>query len=489
MRYILGIDQSTQGTKAVLFDEMGRVAAEGRRKHRQIITAEGYIEHDPAEIMTQTAAAVRDALESGGIAPGSVLAIGLCDQRETVVTWDRRTGKPLTNAVVWQCGRAQALCRAIAEPDAAYVRQTTGLPLSPYFSAAKMAWLLRRCPAVQEAARQGTLCLGTVDTWLLFCLTEGRTFATDVSNASRTQLMDLLHTRWDPRLLALFGIPPEALPEIRCSGDLFGTTTLGGLFPQDVPIRAVMGDSHAALYGAGCGREGMAKATYGTGSSVMLFTGRQPVVSRHGLAATVAWGRNGQTYYGLEGNINYAGAVIEWLIHRAGLLTSADEAEALALQAAPADRTVFVPAFTGLGAPHWAPEMRAAIVGMGSTTGRAEIVRAAVDSIAYQVTDVLRAMAEDVGQPVAQLFCDGGAVRNRYLMQRQSELLRSVIRVAENQDGSCAGAAKMAGEAAGLYGGDTVFGAWQREYRPQQSAAWAEAEYGRWQSAVKQIKG
>ena len=304
MRYILGIDQSTQGTKAVLFDEMGRVAAEGRRKHRQIITAEGYIEHDPAEIMTQTAAAVRDALESGGIAPGSVLAIGLCDQRETVVTWDRRTRKPLTNAVVWQCGRAQALCRAIAEPDAAYVRQTTGLPLSPYFSAAKMAWLLRRCPAVQEAARQGTLCLGTVDTWLLFCLTEGRTFATDVSNASRTQLMDLLHTRWDQQLLALFGIPPEALPEIRCSDDLFGTTTLGGLFPQDVPIRAVMGDSHAALYGAGCGREGMAKATYGTGSSVMLFTGRQPVVSRHGLAATVAWGRNGQTYYGLEGNIN-----------------------------------------------------------------------------------------------------------------------------------------------------------------------------------------
>ena len=221
----------------------------------------------------------------------------------------------------------------------------------------------------------------------------------------------------------------------------------------------------------------------------MLFTGRQPVVSRHGLAATVAWGRNGQTYYGLEGNINYAGAVIEWLIHRAGLLTSADEAETLALQAAPADSTVFVPAFTGLGAPHWAPEMRAAIVGMGSTTGRAEIVRAAVDSIAYQVTDVLRAMAEDVGQPVAQLFCDGGAVRNRYLMQRQSELLRSVIRVAENQDGSCAGAAKMAGEAAGLYGGDTVFGAWQREYRPQQSAAWAEAEYDRWQSAVKQIKG
>ena len=355
MRYILGIDQSTQGTKAALFDETGRVAAEGRRKHRQIITAEGYIEHDPAEIMTQTAAAVRDALESGGIAPGSVLAIGLCDQRETVVTWDRRTGKPLTNAVVWQCGRAQALCRAIAEPDAAYVRQTTGLPLSPYFSAAKMAWLLRRCPAVQEAARQGTLCLGTVDTWLLFCLTEGRTFATDVSNASRTQLMDLLHTRWDPQLLALFGIPPEALPEIRCSDDLFGTTTLGGLFPQDVPIRAVMGDSHAALYGAGCSREGMAKATYGTGSSVMLFTGRQPVVSRHGLAATVAWGRNGQTYYGLEGNINYAGAVIEWLIHRAGLLTSADEAEALALQAAPADSTVFVPAFTGLGAPHLAP--------------------------------------------------------------------------------------------------------------------------------------
>ena len=375
MRYILGIDQSTQGTKAALFDETGRVAAEGRRKHRQIITAEGYIEHDPAEIMTQAAAAVRDALESGGIAPGNVLAIGLCDQRETVAAWDRRTGKPLTNAVVWQCGRAQALCRAIAEPDAAYVRQTTGLPLSPYFSAAKMAWLLRRCPAVQEAAQRGTLCLGTVDTWLLFCLTEGRTFATDVSNASRTQLMDLLHTR------------------------------------------AVMGDSHAALYGAGCGREGMAKATYGTGSSVMLFTGRQPVVSRHGLAATVAWGRNGQTYYGLEGNINYAGAVIEWLIHRAGLLTSADEAEALALQAAPADRTVFVPAFTGLGAPHWAPEMRAAIVGMGSTTGRAEIVRAAVDSIAYQVTDVLRAMAEDVGQPAAQLFCDGGAVRNSYLMQ------------------------------------------------------------------------
>ena len=488
MRFILGIDQSTQGTKAALFDENGRVAAEGRRRHRQIITPAGCIEHDPEEIAAQTVAAAKDAMAQAGVQPEHIAAIGLCNQRETVVAWDRETGKPLMNAIVWQCGRAQAICREFSH-EAEHIRRVTGLPLSPYFSAAKLAWMQRHCPAVQDSARRGTLCMGTMDAWLLFRLTEGRVFATDVSNASRTQLMDLAGVRWDEGLCALFGIPADALPEIRCSDSLFGTTAMEGLFPDGVPIHAVLGDSHAALYGAGCTRVGMAKATYGTGSSVMAYTGRHPVYSRHGLAATVAWGKAGEVTYGIEGNVNFAGATIEWLIHQAKLIHSAGEAETLARQADPEDSAVFVPAFTGLGAPHWAPDVRAAILGMGSATGKAEIVKAAVDSIAYQVTDVLSAMEEDLGQPFTELFCDGGAVQNGYLMQRQSELLRAVVRVAEHGDGSCAGAARMAGEALGLYGGKTEFGACAREYRPCREAAWAEREYDRWKAAVRQIKG
>ncbi len=488
MRFILGIDQSTQGTKVALFDEVGRIVAEGRRRHQQIITPAGYIEHDSEEIVAQTIAAVGDAMRQSGVQPEHVVAIGLCNQRETVVSWDRETGKPLMNAIVWQCGRAQEICQEFPR-EAEHIRRVTGLPLSPYFSAAKMAWMLRNCPAVQESARRGTLCMGTIDAWLLFRLTAGRVFATDASNASRTQLMDLARVRWDEKLCALFGIPVGALPEIRCSDSLFGATTMEGLFPAGVSIHAVLGDSHAALYGAGCNKVGMAKATYGTGSSVMAYTGNHPVYSHHGLATTVVWGKAGKVAYGIEGNINFAGATIEWLIHQAEIIRSAKEAEILAQQANPEDGTIFIPAFTGLGAPHWVPDVRAAILGMGSATGKAEIVKAAVDSIAYQVTDVLSAMEEDLEQPVTELFCDGGAVQNGYLMQRQSELLRAVVRVAENGDGSCAGAAKMAGEALGLYGGKTMFGACAQEYRPHHEVVWARKEYDRWKTAVRKIKG
>ena len=479
MKYLLGIDQSTQGTKALLFDEQGRLAARADRPHRQYVDERGWVEHDPEEIFSCTLGAVRDVLETLGIAPSQVAAAGISNQRETAMIWSRRTGKPVYNAVVWQCPRGEAICRRL-EGDAQRIQERTGLRLSPYFSAAKLAWILENVPGVRE--QKDELCCGTMDSWLLYKLTGS--FKTDYSNAARTQLFDIHRLRWDPELCALFGVPLASLAEVCGSDSLFGTSDFGGIFPSPIPIHAVLGDSNGALFGQGCLTPGKAKATYGTGSSVMLHVGSAPVRSPD-LSSSIAWGRGGRVEYVLEGNINYTGSVIGWLKNEVGLLSSNQEAHVLPLEANPADKTYFVPAFTGLGAPYWDSGATGMFTGISRNTGRAELVRACVDSIAYQITDILLLMQRRSGVGVAELKADGGPTENRYLMQRQSDLGNVDVLVPETQELSGMGAAYAAGIACGFYDESVLAGVRRTIFRPAMDEKTRASLYGGWQSAVR----
>ena len=382
--YIISIDQSTQGTKALLFDCEGKLLFREDLPHKQLVNEQGWVSHDLWEIRDNTIRAAKLLMEKASVSPGLIAAVGISNQRETTAMWDRKTGEPLEHAVVWQCGRAAGIVRDIAKKGfGSIIREKTGIPLSAYFPAAKMAWLLQKNAEIRERAESGELCLGTIDSWLLWQLTQEHVFKTDYSNASRTQLMNLQTLGWDEELAEIFGIPMECLPQICDSDSVFGYTLMGGLFEKPVPICAVLGDSHAALFGQGCLLPGMSKATYGTGSSLMMNIGEKPIASSHGVVTSLAWKRRGRVEYVLEGNLNYTGAVITWLKEDMKLIQTAGETEELALSANPADETYLVPAFTGLGAPYWDENARAAVIGMSRVTGKAELVRAALDCIAY----------------------------------------------------------------------------------------------------------
>lgn len=346
----------------------------------------------------------------------------------------------------------------ILETAESYIENSTGLPISPYFCAAKIAWYLENDPKIAELARGAKVCFGTIDTWLLYRLTDGGSFATDYSNASRTQLFHIEKLEWDKTICEMFGIPAECLAQVSDSDSCFGYSDFGGFFSEPVPIHAMLGDSHAALFGQGCLEAGMLKTTYGTGSSIMMNTGTERVRSSHGLVSSLAWGRNGQVNYVLEGNINYTGAVISWLQNDVGLLQNAAESEKLAKQANPADRCYLVPAFSGLGAPHWESDAKASIRNMNRFTGRAEIIRAGLDCIAYQITDVLEAMRADTGLEINEIRTDGGPTRNRYLMQFQSDIAQTQVKVSAAEELSGIGAAYMAGLAAGIYTEEEIYG-------------------------------
>lgn len=452
-RYIIGIDQSTQGTKALLVDEAGRLVRRADRAHRQIVNDEGWVSHDPAEIAANVVAVCRDVVEAEGIDPAQVAAVGLSNQRETTVAWQRSTGKPVCDAIVWQCSRAKSICDELEHHlgAAELVRDRTGLALSPYYPAAKMAWILRNVPEAAALAKRGDLCLGTVDAWLVWTLTEGREFRCDYSNASRTQLFDLAKLRWSTSMLDLFDIDAACLPEVTDSDACFGETTLGGLLPAPVPIHGVLGDSHAALFGQGCWARGQAKATLGTGSSVMMNVGPELVRSSCGLSSSLAWRMGGEASYVLEGNINYAGAVVTWLKDDLGLISSPGEVTELCYSANPTSNVYLVPAFTGLGAPWWNTGASASIFGMTRTTGRAELARAATESIAYQIFDVADAMRRDSGLELSELRVDGGPTRNTYLTQYLADLLETPLVAAGNDEMSGLGAAWCAGIALGIY--------------------------------------
>lgn len=462
MSYVLSVDQSTQGTKALLFDEAGRLLARQDVPHEQIINDLGWVSHDPEEIFRNLVESVRLVIDKAGIDAGEIVTMGISNQRETSVVWDRETGKPVCNAIVWQCSRAKELCqRMVDEGWSEKIREVTGIPISPYFPAFKFAWILENTPGAKEKAREHKLCFGTVDTWLVYCLTGGSSYKTDYSNASRTQLFDLKKLCWSEEICRAFGLIPEDLAQVTDSDGFYGETDVCGVLPHKISIRSVLGDSHGALFGQGCLENGMAKATYGTGSSVMMNIGETPVWSSNGLVTSLAWKYRGNVQYVMEGNLNYTGAVIRWLEKDLGLVASAGETQALAESANPDDTTYLVPAFTGLGAPYWDNDAKAMICGITRLTGRAELVKAGLDCIAYQITDIVRAMEQDTGLKLPQLRVDGGPTRNGYLMQLQSDLLDAQVLIPSSEELSGIGAAYMAGLAEGVYE-DTVFSVMER---------------------------
>lgn len=516
--YIISIDQSTQGTKALLFDEKGKLLGREDLSHRQIVNDLGWVSHDPEEIYTNTVQVVRRLLQPRRIAPEHVAALGISNQRETSLVWEKATGRPVADAVVWQCARAKEICERVradydahaicdARADKAeecvssktqsideLVRQKTGLTLSPYFPASKLAWILENTEGAKEKAARHELCMGTIDTWLVWKMTGGAAYKTDYSNASRTQLFNIFELEWDEELCAMFGIDPGDLARVCDSDSRFGETDLEGTFPHPVPIHSVLGDSHGALFGQGCLEKGMIKATYGTGSSIMMNIGETPVLSTHGAVTSLAWGMDGKVNYCLEGNINYTGAVISWLKDEVGLIASAGETEGISREAVQDDSLYFVPAFTGLGAPYWDSAATGSLSGITRTTGRKEIVRACVECIAYQIADVVKSMCADRasdegsdGVEVKELRVDGGPTCNQYLMQFQSDILDVNVLVPGAEELSGIGAAYAAGIGAGLYGKEIFSGMRRKVYIPRMSEKLRNKKYGGWKQAVSKV--
>jgi len=480
-RYILSIDQSTQGTKALLLDETGKVVGRADKPHRQLINNLGYVSHDLEEIYQNTIEVVRELIVKTEVETQNIEGVGISNQRETTAVWDKKTKKPVTNAIVWQCARATDICKQVEEAGyGKQVREKTGIQLSPYFPASKMAWILKHVPV----DNQENLLFGTIDTWLIYQLTKGESYKTDYSNASRTQLFNIHTLSWDETLCEIFQIPLNQLPLVCDSDSVFGKTDFEGLLPKEIPIRGVLGDSHGALFGQGCLESGMTKATYGTGSSVMMNVGEHPVISDHGVVTSLAWKIDGKISYVLEGNINYTGAVITWLKEDLGLISDAKETQELAVQANPDDTTYLVPAFTGLGAPYWNSDAKATITGITRMTKKPEIVRAALDCIAYQIADIIHVMGSDAKVILKSLRVDGGPTRNEYLMQFQSDITNLTIQVPESEELSGIGVAYLAGISMGIYDW-SIFSSMNRSnYSPTMKAEIKEEKKKGWKAAL-----
>ena len=484
-KYILSVDQSTQGTKALLFDENGALLCRTDKPHRQIINDKGWVEHDLNEIYSNTLQVVKDLVSKAGIDKNEISALGISNQRETSACWSKKTGEPLYNAIVWQCSRGAAICEGLERQGySETVYRKTGIKLSPYFPAAKLAWIFQNVAGVSERSKAGEIAVGTIDSWLVWKLTNGTRHQTDYSNASRTQLFNINSLEWDEDLLKIFGIDKSCMAEVTDSDGDFGATDFEGWLDRKIPICGVLGDSHGALFGQGCLDTGMIKATYGTGSSIMMNTGDKPVFSDAGIVTSLAWKIRGKVNYVLEGNINYTGAVITWLKDDLKLIASPGETESLARAASKNDKTYLVPAFSGLGAPYWDSHASACIVGMTRATGKNEIVKAALDCIVYQITDIVEAMRASSGITISGLRVDGGPTRNKYLMQFQSDMLNIPVRVPDAEELSGIGAAYCAGISSGLYG-DNVFGNLKRVlYEPDMAGDERKKLYDGWKSAV-----
>ncbi len=486
--YIISIDQSTQGTKALLFDKNGTLMCRYDVPHKQIVNELGWVSHDPEEIFENVIKSARGVLAKANVSPEQVAAVGLSNQRETSIIWDKDSGLSLNNAVVWQCSRATEICESPEIMNAAdKIFNKTGMKLSPYFPAAKIAWLLQNTEGALEKAKNHKVGMGTVDSYLVYRLTKGETYATDYSNASRTQLFNIFDLKWDKDICGLFGIDDSDLPEVKDSNACFGYTDFEGLFSEPIPIHAVLGDSHGALFGQDCRNAGLAKATYGTGSSIMMNIGEKPILSHNGLVTSLAWGMDGKVNYVLEGNLNYTGAVITWLKDDMGLIESAADTESLAVKANKEDSLYLVPAFSGLGAPYWNSHAKATVVGMDRTTKRCEFVRAALECIAYQITDIIKAMNEDSKMRMTELRVDGGPTKNGYLMQFQSDIAGLQVKVPNQEELSGIGAAYMAGLATGLWD-EEIFSKMKRvTYNPAMKEQKVVVKYAGWKAAVSNI--
>ncbi len=454
-QYILSFDQSTSTTKALLFDRNAALVGRADIPHRQIINDQGWVEHDAQEILANVFKAAEQLLLQTGIDSNCIKAVSISNQRETALAWDRTTGNPLYNAIVWQCGRAQEICNNLSDQKT-LIHSHTGLHLSPYFSAAKFSWLLNHVEQVRKAAEDQQLVLSTMDSFLLHHLSEEKVVKTDYSNASRTQLLNLVKLDWDIEVAQLFGIHLDCLPEVCDSNAVFAHTTIGGLLQSPVPLCGVLGDSQGALFAQGCLREGLTKATYGTGSSIMMNIGSEAVLCED-LVTSVAWGMDGNITYVLEGNINYSGATISYLVDDLGLIASAKEAGKLAQSARVVEGLYMVPAFSGLGAPYWDANARALIIGMDRRTGKAELVKAAEEAIAYQIADILFLMQKHSQKDIKSLRVDGGPTNDTFLMQFQSDILQSEVRVANLEELSGQGPALLALLKLGIVDEQTAF--------------------------------
>jgi glycerol kinase len=490
MKYILALDQGTTSSRAIIFDHAGQVVATAQREFRQLFPQSGWVEHDPQEIWATQLDAAQRALEQAGLNAGDIAGIGITNQRETTVVWDRATGKPITNAIVWQDRRTAAACdRLKARGLAPLIRRKTGLVVDAYFSATKLEWILRNVPGAKARARKGELVFGTIDSWLVWNLTAGRCHVTDASNASRTMLFNIHTGDWDEELLRLFKVPRAMLPTVRASSEVYGETHLLG---GTIPIAGIAGDQQAALFGQVCTRPGLAKNTYGTGCFLLLHTGGKPVLSRNKLLTTVAWRIGSRTEYALEGSVFIAGAVVQWLRDGLGIIQSSSEVESLAAQVPDNGGVYLVPAFAGLGAPHWDAYARGLVIGLTRGSTRAHIARAALESIAYQTTEVLRAMEKDARVKLRELRVDGGACGNNLLMQFQADVLGVPLVRPRVTETTALGAAYLAGLAVGFWKDQAEIAAQQktdRRFVPTMKKAERERLLGNWRRALKRAKG
>jgi glycerol kinase len=491
-RFVLALDQGTSSSRAIVFDARARPVASAQQEVISRYPRPGWVEQDPDELFQGLMRAARDALEQAGLASSDLAAIGITNQRETTVAWER-DGKPAAPAIVWQDRRTSERCAALkAAGHEAEVRAVTGLLLDPYFSATKISWLLEAIADGRQRAAAGDLLLGTVDAYLLWRLSGGAAFATDVSNASRTMLLDLSERRWSERMLSLFDVPPPSLPEVLPTDAEFGTTE-PDLLGTPVPIRAMVGDQQAALFGQACFDPGSAKNTYGTGCFLLLTTGAEAPSAPPGLLATVAWERTAihQLRYAIEGSVFVAGAAVRWLRDGLGIISSAEEVESLAASVPDSGGVVVVPAFTGLGAPHWDPDARGLITGITSGTSAAHIARATLEAIAQQTVDLVEALEAGGAPPLTSLRADGGAAIDDLLLQIQADLLGRPVERAAFPETTALGAALLAGRAVGLWGSDeevTALAVPGRIFEPQRDAAWRREMRERWADALTRTR-
>jgi glycerol kinase len=491
MSFILALDQGTTSSRAIVFDHDGVIKALAHKEFTQIFPQPGWVEHNPSEIWTTQAAVAAEALERGGVGAADIAAIGIANQRETTVVWDRATGAPIGNAIVWQDRRTAGLCDALKarglEPQ---FMEKTGLVIDAYFSGTKIAWMLDNVPGARARADAGELAFGTVDSWLIWKLSGGAVHRTDATNASRTLLYDIHEGRWDEELLGLLGVPRSMLPEVVPSSGVVAETT-GGLFARAIPVAGIAGDQQAALFGQRCVTPGMVKNTYGTGCFMLMHTGRELIRSRSKLVTTAVCPGGREREYALEGSVFIAGAVVQWLRDGLGVIRSADEIEALARSVADNGGVYFVPAFAGLGSPHWDPYARGAILGLTRGTGAGHLARAALESIAYQTADVLRAMESDSGLRLTGLRVDGGATRNDALMQFQADILGVPVVRPSVQETTALGAAYLAGLGVGFWKSPAELDTqWQAErvFEPAMEHSRAEELLAGWRRAVERAK-
>ena len=489
-KYLLAIDQGTTGNTALILSDQLELLAKVNKEFPQIYPQPGWVEHNPEDIWNGVAAVVEEAIKQAGIEPEEIAGIGITNQRETTLVWEKSTGKPLYNAIVWQCRRTTPICEELQrEGMEEIIRKKTGLVIDPYFSGTKLKWLLDNVEGLREQAEKGEALFGTVDSFLVFRLTGGEVHVTDVSNASRTLLMNIHSLDWDDELLEMLTVPREMLPEIRPSSQIYGYTKGLSFLPDGIPVAGMAGDQQAALFGQVCFEEGEAKCTYGTGSFTLMNTGTKPAESKHGLLTTVAWQlEGGEVYYALEGSAFIAGAAVQWLRDGLKIIKSAPEVEELASQVEDSEGVVFVPALTGLGAPYWRPNARGIIVGINRGTTAAHIARATLEGIAFQNHDIIRAMEDDLGTKLKELKVDGGASQNNLLMQLQADFLQSTIIRPKIIETTGLGAALLAGLAVGVWKSqEELKEVWKedRTFEPQMDPILVQEKITLWQEAVE----